>query len=198
MWYLGPADGITSLILAHIHAFLQWYVPRFTDAPDELDPQIFALARQVAVRGTAALQADTTIQAAHIDALVEEFCFNFSSDDILDDAGPSLLNVTYYQQCAGWLGAHGSPFTQQMWEYLLGGRGIGRDSRLIPFHPLTPDRYEHGLVAYWTAQECQRLLPELRSLPPPPTQDVQNCLHWSIVALEQAVQQHRSVIILTV
>jgi len=192
-FYLAPPEGLSVLILEHIELFVVWFEDLRLEYPDEFPADILLLAKQIEHHGVLALQAQTIQQAALVDNFVMYFCIDFdNSYRILKSASESWVKSYHYIECRPWLEVHCSPAFETLWIFMLEGRGIERDSQLLPF---AHEPHERGSIAYWTSQECVEMLNELRPLTIPEVEPT-FCVQIVREALQNAVDQQASIVIL--
>ncbi|GAA5528085.1 hypothetical protein [Herpetosiphon gulosus] len=192
-FYLAPSEGLSALILEHIELFVVWFEDLHLEYPDEFPEDVLVSAKKIEHDGIVALQAQTVQQAALIDNFVMYFCVDFdNSYQILKSASESWIKSYHYIECRPWLEVHCSPAFETLWIFMLKGRGIERDSSLLPFEH---EPHERGSIAYWTPQECTEMLNDRRPLTIPEAEPI-FCVRIVREALQTAVDQQASIVIL--
>lgn len=191
-FYLAPPEGLSTLILEHIELFAVWFEDLHLEYPDEFPLEILQFTKQIKRDGIAALQAQTIQQSALVDKFVIKFCLSFDeSYRILKPANESWVYSSHYWNSRSWLEVHCSPIFETLWMFMFTGRGIERDSDRLPF---IVEEYSANF-AYWTSQECVKMLNELQPLTIPEVEPT-FCVRIVREALQTAVDQQASIVIL--
>jgi hypothetical protein len=104
-----------------------------------------------------------------VDRLLDEyygsFCDREAGEACLESACESMLNVWHYESARCSLRrARVSPEILRLWDYLVAGRAILRDSVELPY--VSEDGWFR--VGYWTADEVIALDAALRGIEPLP------------------------------
>ena len=158
MFFLGAEDGMLShFINGPLDLFEVW-----ADEEDERHPGLFgsdflAFIRDIRERGVVALQSTDAVRAACVDRILYEYYGFFSVwvDGILVQADESILPLRCYLAAVDIFKQ--SSVSQEiitLWQYLVVGRPIVRDAKIIPY---TREHSSDSRLSYWTLSECMYL-----------------------------------------
>lgn len=162
-FWLGAADGIKGHFLSSpLEEFFLWSRSLQEEDPEALRPGVLELIQRVIREGESALNARSSHEAETIDRMIDLFHGYFCDcirPDLIHEADDSALFVSRYEKHRSLIARRCSEFALSCWDYLLNGRGIGRQDGV---HPYT-SKDDIFRVGYWRYEECEKLLKKLES-----------------------------------
>ncbi len=136
-FWLGASDGIKSHFLnSPINDFKLWFENNQYNLNIKHQREVYYLINYIDEFGEKYLVASTVYEAEIIDSMIDcfyrQYC-DYGNPEFLKEADDSSLYYSRYYEHRHIIEDKCGLLGKKYWDYLLHGRGIGRDNDLLPY-----------------------------------------------------------------